>query len=389
MIIQPANRLSDVQEYYFSTKLREIKQMQNKGLDVINLGIGSPDLSPSEETINALITSAENIKNHAYQPYKGSDELRIAIKEWYKNTYQVDFNIDTEILPLLGSKEGIMHISMAFLNPNDKVLVPDPGYPTYSSVSKLVGAEIITYDLNEKTEWYPDFDELEKKDLTNVKLMWLNYPHMPTGAKANKNQLKKIVDFAKKHKILICHDNPYSLVLNTEKPISIFNIEGAKEVAIELNSLSKSHNMAGWRVGWISGAKEYIDTILKFKSNIDSGMFLPVQHASVEALKNSESWHKERNKQYEERRAIVWDIMNTLNCSFDKNQEGMFVWAKISDKIDDTELFVEKILQKSLVFITPGFIFGKNGSRYIRISLCTDKSRLKEALERIKEFIKK
>lgn len=389
MIIQPANRLSDVQEYYFSTKLREIKQMQNKGLDVINLGIGSPDLSPSEETINALISSAENIKNHAYQPYKGSDELRIAIKEWYKNTYQVDLNIDTEILPLLGSKEGIMHISMAFLNPNDKVLVPDPGYPTYSSVSKLVGAEIITYDLNEKTEWYPDFDELEKKDLTNVKLMWLNYPHMPTGTKANKDQLKKIVDFAKKHKILICHDNPYSLVLNTEKPISIFNIEGAKEVAIELNSLSKSHNMAGWRVGWISGAKEYIDTILKFKSNIDSGMFLPVQHASVEALKNSESWHKERNKQYEERRVIVWDIMNTLNCSFDKNQEGMFVWAKVSDKIEDTESFVEKILQKALVFITPGFIFGKNGSRYIRISLCTDKNRLKESLVRIKEFIEK
>lgn len=389
MIIQPANRLSDVQEYYFSTKLREIKQMQNKGLAVINLGIGSPDLSPSEETINALISSAENIKNHAYQPYKGSDELRIAIKEWYRNTYQVDLNIDTEILPLLGSKEGIMHISMAFLNPNDKVLVPDPGYPTYSSVSKLVGAEIITYDLNEKTEWYPDFDELEKKDLTSVKLMWLNYPHMPTGTKANKNQLKKIVDFAKKHKILICHDNPYSLVLNTEKPISIFNIDGAKEVAIELNSLSKSHNMAGWRVGWISGAKEYIDTILKFKSNIDSGMFLPVQHASVEALKNSQAWHEERNKQYEERREIVWNIMNALNCYFDKNQEGMFVWAKVPDNIENTELFVEKILQKALVFITPGFIFGKNGSRYIRISLCTDKSRLKEALERIKDFMKK
>lgn len=389
MIIQPANRLSDVQEYYFSTKLREIKQMQNKGLDVINLGIGSPDLSPSEETIKALIESAENPKNHAYQPYKGSDELRTAIKEWYKNTYNVELNIDNEILPLLGSKEGIMHISMAFLNPHDKVLVPDPGYPTYSSVSKLVGAEIITYDLNEDSKWYPNLVELEKKDLTNVKLMWLNYPHMPTGTKANKDQLKKIVDFAKEHKILICHDNPYSLVLNTEKPISIFNIEGAKDVAIELNSLSKSHNMAGWRVGWISGEKAYIDTILKFKSNIDSGMFLPVQDASVQALKNSESWHDERNKQYEERRAIVWDIMNALNCSFDKNQEGMFVWAKVPDNIENTELFVEDILQKALVFITPGFIFGKNGSRYIRISLCTDLGRLKSALERIKDFIKK
>ncbi|MEK7432266.1 MAG: aminotransferase class I/II-fold pyridoxal phosphate-dependent enzyme [Cyanobacteriota bacterium] len=388
MIIEQAKRLDNVGEYYFSSKLAQIKKMQDSGKDIINLGIGSPDMPPSDETINALIESSKNMKNHSYQSYKGVPELRKGISSWLHKTYDINIDPETEILPLIGSKEGILHISMAFLNPNDEVLIANPSYPTYSSVSKLVNANIKTYNLREENNWQPDFEELEKMDLTKVKLMWLNYPNMPTGAKADIKVFEKLVDFAFKHKILLCHDNPYSLVLNKEKPISLLSVKNAKEVCLELNSLSKSHNMAGWRIGWVSGKKEYIDTILKFKSNIDSGMFLPVQHATIQALKNDDDWHNKRNDEYEKRKFFAKEILKELNCSFSEEQEGMFFWAKVPNDIENTEAFIEDILQKSNVFITPGFIFGSNGNKYIRISLCCSIERFKLAFDRIKNFKK-
>ena len=386
MIIQQSKRLNTVQEYYFSQKLAQIREMELSGKQIINLGIGSPDMRPSDNTIDALIRSAKDPKSHGYQSYKGIPELRKAIAKFSNETYNLVLSSETEILPLLGSKEGITHISMSFLDAGDAVLVPDPGYPTYSSVSRMCGANVIHYNLKEKNNWLPDLEELKslsRSSKSKIKLMWLNYPNMPTGAEASDDTFIRLIQFAAENKILICHDNPYGMVLNNSKPKSILSFAGAKEVAIELNSLSKSFNMAGWRVGWISGKKEYIDTILKVKSNIDSGMFLPVQNAAVEALSNSASWHAQRNAEYKRRREKVWELLRALQCDYSSTQVGLFVWAKVPTEINDTEAFVEKILQEAHVFITPGFIFGKNGERYIRISLCCEEKIIEEAINRI------
>lgn len=387
MIISPANRLDNVTEYYFSQKLQEIREMNAQGMNVINLGIGNPDMSPSEKTIAKFIASAQNPKNHGYQGYKGIPELRKAIADWYLKIYGVSLNSEQEILPLLGSKEGIMHISMAFLNPGDEVLVPDPGYPTYSSVSNLVQAKIRNYNLDENNNWFPDLKALAATDLSKVKIMWLNYPNMPTGAKASDAMFKEVITFAKQYKILLCHDNPYSLILPDGAPKSILSYDGALDVAIELNSLSKSHNMAGWRVGWVAGGKAYIDTILKVKSNVDSGMFLPVQHAAAEAFSNSTEWHRQQNSEYEQRREKAWELLDTLGCQYDKHQVGMFIWARVPDAVESVEQYIDIFLQKAHVFITPGFIFGENGQRYIRVSLCSTIQAIDEALLRIKKLL--
>ncbi len=385
MIIKQSKRLNEVQEYYFSQKLQQIRQMETEGVKIINLGIGSPDMVPSENTISELITAAQHPKSHGYQSYRGIPELRKAIAHFYKETYNTHLDPETEILPLLGSKEGITHISLAFLNTGDKVLVPDPGYPTYSSVSKMCETNILHYNLKEENGWMPDFNELEKMNLRKVKLMWLNYPNMPTGAEAIGECFEKLIAFAKKHKILLCHDNPYSMVLNNKKPKSILHYKGGKDVAIELNSLSKSFNMAGWRVGWIAGKKEYIDTILKVKTNIDSGMFLPVQKAAAAAMNNPPSWHVKRNEEYKRRREKVWELLEVLGCDYDIHQAGMFVWAKIKKGKISSEDFVENILQKANVFITPGSIFGKNGEGYVRVSLCSEVTTIEESIKRIKQ----
>lgn len=386
MIIEVANRLKTVEDYYFVKKLEEIRKLDSEGHQVINFGIGNPDMAPSENTIETLISSAKNSHNHGYQPYRGAPELREQIAKWYFNQYNVFLNPASEVLPLMGSKEGILHISMAFLNPGDKALVPNPGYPTYSSLTKLIGAEIEYYDLKETTDWYPDLEELAKKDLSKVKIMWINYPHMPTGAPANIEKLSKIVEFAKEHKILLCHDNPYSLVLNTDKPISIFNIPGAMEVAIELNSLSKSFNMAGWRVGMLTGKAEYLAAVVRVKSNIDSGMFLPLQKAAIEALQNDEKWHQMRNNVYAERRKGILKIVDFLGCTYDKNQMGLFIWAKAPDTILDIPQWLTDILYKTYVFITPGIIFGSNGERFIRFSLCVPEDKINEAYIRLQKL---
>ena len=385
MNIQPANRISDVQEYYFSRKLKQIEALRQAGHDVINLGIGNPDLPPAQEVIDQLSLSASADDAHGYQSYIGIVELRKAYADWYLKWYGVALDPAREILPLIGSKEGIMHISMAFVNPGDSVLVPDPGYPTYSSVSKLVGANIISYKLHEELGWQPDFDELEQLDLASVKIMWINYPNMPTGAKASEAFFKKVVAFGEKHNILICNDNPYSFILNKE-PQSIFSVAGAKEVAIELNSLSKSHNMAGWRMGMVAGNPEVIQNILKVKSNMDSGVFRPLQVAAAKALALGEDWFESVNQNYRERRTLVWEIMKALDCSFDPDQVGMFVWAKIPDHHADSEQLADAVLEGCDVFITPGTIFGSQGSRYVRISLCTSKVLLQKALDRIKQL---
>ncbi len=383
MTIQPANRISKVKEYYFSKKLREIDEMRQQGIDVINLGIGNPDRSPSDSVLEELNIAASEKNNHGYQSYIGIPELRKGFSEWYQKYFQVSLNPDNEILPLMGSKEGIMHISMAFLNKGDQVLVPNPGYPTYASVSNLVEADIVTYDLKEDLNWQPDFNELEKLDLSKVKLMWVNYPNMPTGANATIELFEKLVAFGKKHQILICNDNPYSFILNDE-PLSIFRIDGAKDIAIELNSLSKSHNMAGWRVGMVASNPEFINYILRVKSNMDSGMFKPLQLAAVKALDHGKEWYKEINKEYLERRKLVWEIMDILECEYDKNQSGMFIWARIPKNIESAIQYSDDILNKAHVFITPGTIFGKQGDRYIRISLCSKQEVLKESINRIK-----
>ncbi len=387
MIISAASRLDNVSEYYFSKKLQEIRGMNERGLNVINLGIGNPDMSPSEATIEKLISSARNPKSHGYQGYKGIPEFRSAIAGWYLKTYGVKLNSEDGILPLLGSKEGIMHISMAFLNPGDEVLVPDPGYPTYSSVSNLVQAKIRTYNLDENNNWFPDLKALAASDLSKVKIMWLNYPNMPTGAKASDAMFKEVIAFAKQYKILLCHDNPYSLILPDGAPKSILAYEGAADVAIELNSLSKSHNMAGWRVGWVAGNKDYIDTILKVKTNVDSGMFLPVQHAAVEAFNNTPEWHEQQNAEYAKRRDKAWELLDALGCKYDKHQVGMFIWARVPESIKSVEEYVDLFLQKANVFITPGFIFGDNGNRHIRVSLCSSIPAIGEALERIRKVL--
>lgn len=386
MIIRPADRLNYLKEYYFSKKLEEIRQLNNKGYNILNLGIGSPDMMPSESTINALVQAARNPHNHGYQPYRGIAELRDAIAHWYSETYHVDLNPTGEILPLMGSKEGITHISLAFLNPGDKVLVPELSYPAYRSVSEMVGAKVETYPLKEKEFWGPDFDYLEKADLTGVKIIWINYPHMPTGAPARPDIFDRMVQIASKRKFLICHDNPYSLVLNEGQPLSLLYSEGAFEVAIELNSMSKSHNMAGWRVGWIGGKKEYIDEILKIKSNFDSGMFRGIQEAAVVALENSRAWHEQRNDEYRRRREIVFELLDKLGCKWNEGQVGMFIWARIPDQIEDLEKWVDHILHEYKVFVTPGFVFGEKGKRYVRISLCSTASTYRKALGRLKDF---
>ncbi len=386
MKVKPADRTNSVQEYYFSHKLRQIDQMRSAGADIINLGIGSPDQPPSDNTIRRLAYEARKPGVHGYQSYHGSPALRKAFSDWYLKYFKVRLDPENEILPLMGSKEGIMHISMAFVNPGDEVLVPNPGYPTYSSVTNLVGAQIRYYNLDEKAGWVPDLDKLEKSDLSRVKLMWTNYPNMPTGAKASINLFRDLVSFSANHNILLCNDNPYSFILNKDY-LSIMAVDGARETVIELNSLSKSHNMAGWRIGMAASNKEYITSILKVKSNMDSGMFLPIQLAAVEALNNPETWYEKVNATYKERRKAAESIMELLRCNFDKDQVGLFLWGRIPDEIKSCEEFVEEILNKAHVFLTPGFIFGSQGDRYVRISLCADNERLEEAWRRIKSLL--
>jgi aspartate/methionine/tyrosine aminotransferase len=381
--IEPARRTFAVSEYYFSKKLKEVAGMNAQGLDVINLGIGCPDLPPSEDAIETLRRSAHQADTHGYQPYSGIPELRRAFADWYKNWYSVDLNPNTEIQPLIGSKEGILHISLAFLNPGDGVLVPNPGYPTYSAVSNIVEAQIVPYDLKEENRWQPDFHALEKIDLSNVKLMWVNYPHMPTGTPATRELYQQIVDFGQKHRIVICNDNPYSFILN-DKPLSILEIEGSKDICIEMNSLSKSHNMSGWRMAMLASNPQFVQWILKVKSNIDNGQFKPMMLAAAQALQAPKEWYDRMNTVYRQRRKIVETIMQTLHCRFDPEQSGMFLWGKIPSEYENGEDLANEILYKARVFITPGFIFGTNGNNYIRISLCSKEKLLEEALGRIR-----
>jgi aspartate/methionine/tyrosine aminotransferase len=349
---------------------------------VINLGIGSPDMAPAEEVIETVASESRKPENHAYQSYSGIPELREAYANWYHDFFGVRLNPDSEILPLMGSKEGIMHISMAFLNPGDEVLVPNPGYPAYSAVARLLGAKVRYFDLSEDNHWYPDLAALEKTGLSGVKMMWVNYPNMPTGTRASTELFRKLTDFGIRHNILIVNDNPYSFILNDEQ-LSLLSVPGAKEIALELNSLSKSHNMAGWRLGMLAGHPEYVSAVLQVKSNMDSGMFKPLQLAAVKALRQPKSWYRQLNEIYRERREVAFEILNTLQCTYDKNQVGMFVWAKIPDESEGSEPFSDTILKKNQVFLTPGFIFGSGGTRYVRLSLCTEKSRLQEAAARI------
>jgi LL-diaminopimelate aminotransferase len=380
-----ADRLSGIEEYYFSTKLRQIDEMNKVGKNVINLGIGSPDLPPHPDVIKTLAEEAVKPNQHGYQSYKGSPVLRNAISKWYKKWYDVDLNPDTEILPLIGSKEGIMHICMTYINPGDVVLIPNPGYPTYKSAATIAGANVIAYTLKKENNWCPDFNELEKLDLQNVKLMFVNYPQMPTGQLPTHEIFKELISFAKKYQILICHDNPYSFILN-DHPMSLLSIEGAKEVVIELNSFSKSHNMAGWRVGMLCGAKERIAEVLRFKSNMDSGMFLPLQLAAAKALELDQDWHDAVNAVYKKRREKVVELLDLLNCFYDKNQAGLFVWAAIPSNFKNGFELSDEVLQAANVFITPGGIFGNAGDKYVRVSLCTTEEKLDEAINRIQKL---
>jgi aspartate/methionine/tyrosine aminotransferase len=380
MKMKTATRLEGIGEYYFSQKLREIAQLNANGKNIINLGIGSPDLPPHPDVISTLQQEASKPGNHAYQGYKGVPALRNAFSAWYKKWYAVDLDPETEILPLIGSKEGIMHICMAYLNQGDKVLVPNPGYPTYSSAVKLAGGEIVNYELKEENNWEPDFGSIPTS--SNTKMMFVNYPHMPTGQLPSQELFGKIVEFGRKNNILIVHDNPYSFILN-KNPMSLLSVEGAKETVIELNSLSKSHNMAGWRVGVLCGSKERIDEVLRFKSNMDSGMFLPVQLAAAKALELGQDWHDRLNEVYAKRRALVETILNKLECKIIPNQAGMFIWAAIPSRYKDCYELSDKILYGSNVFITPGGIFGSAGEKYVRVSLCSTEEKLKEALNRI------
>jgi aspartate/methionine/tyrosine aminotransferase len=384
--IQPANRIKEVEEYYFSKKLAEVRGLDLPEWRVINLGIGSPDQMPSKNAIDALTESANNPANHGYQNYKGITQLRKAIADFYHRIYAVKINAETEILPLMGSKEGIMHIMMAFVNEGDEVLIPNPGYPTYASVAKLVGAKARTYSLHEDSNWGINLDELRNSDLSKVKVMWVNFPHMPTGRIASKKEMQELVDLARENNFLIVNDNPYSLILN-EQPLSILSCDGANEVALELNSLSKSHNMAGWRIGWVAGNAQYVDAVVRVKSNMDSGMFLGLQHAAVEALQNDASWFQQLNEVYAKRKKVACQILDVLGCKYSDKQSGLFVWAKAPDAIADVEKWIDEILYGTRVFITPGFIFGDAGERYIRISLCATAEKLNEALERIEIFL--
>ena len=383
--IKPADRLSQVTEYYFSRKLKEIERLNAEGKDIISLAIGSPDMPPSQATVDKLCEVARQAGAHGYQPTSGTPELRQAMAGFYKRWYGVDIDPQTEVQPLIGSKEGILHITLAFVNPGDKVLVPNPGYPTYTSLSKILGAEVVNYNLREDDGWQPDFNELESTDLTGVRIMWTNYPNMPTGAPARMETYKRLVSFARRHNILIVNDNPYSLILN-EKPLSLLQVEDAKDCCIELNSMSKSHNMPGWRVGMCVGNRQFIQWILKIKSNIDSGTFRGIQLAAAEAYNNDDAWHRQANVEtYRRRRHLAEAIMQELGCEYDKGQVGMFLWGKIPARYANAEELTEKVLHNARVFITPGFIFGSNGERYIRISLCAKDERMEEALRRIKE----
>lgn len=382
--MKPASRVDSIQEYYFSRKLKEVAKLNAEGKDIISLAIGSPDMPPSKQTIDKLCAVANEPDAHGYQPTSGLPELHSAMAGFYKRTYGVDLDAKTEVQPIIGSKEGIMYVTLAFCNPGDKVLIPDPGYPTYTAVNKLFGTQIVNYDLREDNGWQPDFDKLEKMDLSGVKVMWSNYPNMPTGGNARRETFERLVAFAKEHDILVVNDNPYSLILN-EHPMSIMQVPGAKDCCIEFNSMSKSHNMPGWRVAMIVGNKNFISWMFKIQSNIENGTFRGIQLAAAEAFNtNTPEWHRENNiENYRRRRVIAEDIMKALGCTFDPKQVGMFLWGKIPDRYADVEDLTEAVLHKASVFITPGFIFGNNGKRYIRISLCAKDDKMKEALERI------
>lgn len=384
-MIQPANRTQGVKEYYFSVKLKEIARLNEGEVKVLNLGIGDPDLSPSEDTWNSLKEACVHPKSHGYQSYQGIPALREGFSKWYKSYFDVEINPANEVLPLMGSKEGIMITSLAYLNEGDEVLIPDPSYPTYKSVTNLLGGKIVTYSLNEEQKWQPDLKALEQRDLSKVKMMWINYPHMPTGARASRELLERIVAFGKKHNILIVNDNPYSFILNDE-PMSIMSIEGAKDCCLELNSLSKSHNMPGWRVGMICGSAKMLEPVLKVKTNMDSGMFYPVQQAAIKALNQDKSWYESINKVYKSRRELVFRLMDLIDCKPSEDQSGMFVWAAIPEKYKDCYELSDDILNKTKVFITPGGIFGEQGLKYIRVSLCSSEAVLEEAIERIKRM---
>ena len=393
-MIQPAERLSLVQEYYFSRKLKEVAQLNAEGKDIISLAIGSPDMPPSEQTIEKLCEVAHEPNAHGYQPTQGTPELRKAMAGFYKRWYGVDLDVKSELLPLIGSKEGILHVTLAFVNPGDEVLIPNPGYPTYTSLSKILGAKIVNYNLREDNGWQPDFDELEEiakeqKHQANgrIKLMWTNYPNMPTGGRAQRETYERLVRFAREHNIVVVNDNPYSFILS-EEHLSILQVPGAKDCCIEFNSMSKSHNMPGWRVGMCASNAQFIQWILKVQSNIESGTFRGIQLAAAEAYNNSDEWHRVANiERYAARRRWAEQIMDVLGCTYDKQQVGMFLWGKIPDSIQNVEDLTERVLHEARVFITPGFIFGTNGERYIRISLCAKEEKIKEALERIKNTI--
>lgn len=387
MQFKPADRISAVSEYYFSRKLKEVAQLNAEGKDIISLAIGSPDMPPSPATIQTLCENAQKADAHGYQPTVGIPELRNAMAKFYKRWYNVDLDPAKEIQPLIGSKEGILHVTLAFCNPGDKVLVPNPGYPTYTALSKILGQQIVNYDLLESNGWHPDFDQLEKMDLEGVKLMWTNYPNMPTGGRATRELYQKLVDFAQRHNIIIVNDNPYSFILNKDEHLSILQIPGAKDCCIEFNSMSKSHNMPGWRVGMVATNSTFIQWILKIKSNIDSGTFRPLQLAAAQAYENTEEWHTQANvTTYASRRKIAEDIMTQLGCRFDPTQQGMFLWGRIPENIQNVEDLTERVLHEARVFIAPGFIFGSNGERYIRISLCAKNEKMLEALNRIKQM---
>jgi LL-diaminopimelate aminotransferase len=383
-MITTASRLNSVQEYYFSRKLKEVRQLLSEGKPVINMGIGSPDLAPHSSVIAAIQNAMHDDKAHEYQSYQGLPELRQGFAQFYARQFGVALDSNVEILPLMGSKEGIMMISLAFLNEGDEVLIPNPGYPTYASVTELVQAKAVYYDLKETNQWQPDFEQLEQLNLSNVKLMWVSYPHMPTGANGNLDAYKNLIAFGKKHNILIVNDNPYSFVLN-DNPLSILQVDGSKEVALELNSLSKTFNMAGWRVGMVSGKKDFIDAVLKVKSNMDSGMFYGIQKGAIEALKLGKDWFESQNQIYTKRRELIFQLAEKLNCTFDRNSVGLFVWAKLPNEIQSSEAFIDEILYQHHIFITPGTIFGSNGEGYIRFSLCVKEEEIIESINRFKQ----
>ena len=384
-MIKIADRLQRVEEYYFSKKLDEIRILREQGKEILNLGIGSPDLPPEEGVVKELVDSASKNEHHAYQPYRSTLELRDSMSRFYYNTFGIKLNPEEEILPLLGSKEGVMYISMAFLNPGDSVLVPNPGYPAYAAIANLLGVNVIEYNLLEENNWQPDFEELASHDLTKVKMMWVNYPHMPTGTPASNELFHDLVHFAKENEILLCNDNPYSQVLNND-PVSILKFDNDLSHVIELNSLSKSFNMAGWRVGMVLGHKKYIDGILRAKSNVDSGMFLPIQHAAAKALQLRQEWHDERNEIYEQRRSKASQILTNIGCTIKEGQVGMFIWAKVSDKVDNPRELIDDLLHNAHVFITPGEVFGSNGDRFIRLSLCSEEKIYDKAIANIEAW---